>query len=133
MNKQASLETFSLPPRQSESKNEGKIFFGSKKIDLFLDIPELTTLQKQIILESWEKLKTKKSLFGKIFYQKLFEIAPSIKKMFRNPYGMSDKFMTIINIMMDLTKDGKYKEAKRNLWKLGAKHASLGVLEGLQN
>jgi hemoglobin-like flavoprotein len=108
---------FTLPIRQKEVENDWQLI-------------ELNTQQKQILLKTWDRIKSRKSVFGQLFYKHLFSIAPNAKSLFKNPEGMSDKFSSIIAVMMNLTKEGKFKEAKKAIWKLGAKHAHYGVMEG---
>ena len=66
---------------------------------------------------------------GKLFYDRLFEIAPQVKPMFRNPMPeQSKKLLAMINYV--ISKLDKLEDILDEVAKLAKRHLSYGVKPG---
>ena len=103
----------------------------------------MSKFHKTLLLETWDVLKDKRMLLGTVFYQRLFEIAPSVVPLFRYSTSMNEKLIKIIDYVLQLVKEGflyffcfclffveNFSLIKKSLWMLGKRHEAYGAVEG---
>ena len=103
----------------------------------------MSKFHKTLLLETWDVLKDKRMLLGTVFYQRLFEIAPSVVPLFRYSTSMNEKLIKIIDYVLQLVKEGflyffslclffieNFSLIKKSLWMLGKRHDAYGAVEG---
>lgn len=87
----------------------------------------MTKEQIQLVKQSWGKVATIDPLVvGELFYNRLFEIAPSVKPMFRNPMPeQSKKLLGMLGYV--ISKLDKLDEIVDEVSKLAVRHVQYGV------
>ena len=68
----------------------------------------LTLAQRETIINSWEQVKPKQEKFSKLFYHRLFDVAPDLIPVFRMASNMSTKISIITSCIVDLSKQGTF-------------------------
>lgn len=88
---------------------------------------ELTEREKQLIRETYGKIAGLKDKAGMIFYDRLFQMDPSLRKLFhRAPIEtQAAKLMQVFDWVVERL--DRVPELKKELHELGAKHADYGV------
>ncbi|KAF4356920.1 hypothetical protein G4B88_008519 [Cannabis sativa] len=98
-----------------------------------------TEEQEALVVKSWAVMKKNSSELGLKFFLKIFEIAPSAKKLFsflkdsaipleQNP-KLKPHAMTTCESAAQLRKAGKVTLKEANLKRLGATHFKYGVVD----
>ncbi|MBK9935933.1 MAG: hemoglobin [Cytophagaceae bacterium] len=88
----------------------------------------MTTEEIKIVKQTWRNLEgIDPTLFGDVFYSRLFIADPSLKKMFRLPQEVQSKKLidTLDLIVKSL---GRLDELGNQIKDLGEKHVKYGVL-----
>jgi hemoglobin-like flavoprotein len=87
----------------------------------------MTNKQIDLVKSSWAIVATIDPVtVGSLFYNRLFEIAPQLKPMFRNPIPeQSKKLLAMINYV--ITKLDKLEDILDEVAKLAQRHVSYGV------
>ena len=87
----------------------------------------MTNKQIDLVKSSWAMVATIDPLtVGGLFYNRLFEIAPQLKHMFRNPMPeQSKKLLAMINYV--ISKLDKLEHILDEVAKLARRHVSYGV------
>ena len=87
----------------------------------------MTNKQIDLVKSSWAIVATIDPLtVGGLFYNRLFEIAPQLKHMFRNPMPeQSKKLLAMINYV--ISKLNKLEDILDEVAKLARRHVSYGV------
>jgi Hemoglobin-like flavoprotein len=61
----------------------------------------MTPTQIQLVKESWSKVIPISDAAGSLFYQRLFDVAPGVRHLFKsNPHEQSRKLMTMITMVV---------------------------------
>ncbi|KAK1380010.1 Class I non-symbiotic hemoglobin [Heracleum sosnowskyi] len=135
------LDTFRL------MLNLGAIFNGVDNTSLFsnasLEVKAFTEEQEALVVKSWNVMKKNAAELGLKFFLKIFEIAPTAKKMFSflkdskvpleqntklKPHAMTVFVMTC-ETAVQLRKAGKVTVKESTLNKMGATHSRVGVVD----
>lgn len=89
----------------------------------------MTPEQIQLVKQSWAKVGTIDPLVvGELFYNRLFEIAPSVRPMFRNPMPeQSKKLLSMLGYVIN--KLDKLDDILDEVKKLAQRHVQYGVKE----
>jgi len=87
----------------------------------------MTNKQIDLVKSSWAMVATIDPVtVGGLFYNRLFEIAPQLKHMFRNPMPeQSKKLLAMINYV--ISKLDKLEDILDEVAKLARRHVSYGV------
>jgi hemoglobin-like flavoprotein len=87
----------------------------------------MTQKQIELVKSSWSQVMTiDPAVVGGLFYNRLFEIAPQVKHMFRSPIPeQSKKLLTMINYV--IIKLDKLDDIIGEVGKLAQRHTSYGV------
>jgi hemoglobin-like flavoprotein len=87
----------------------------------------MTNKQIDLVKSSWAMVATIDPVtVGGLFYNRLFEIAPQLKHMFRNPMPeQSKKLLAMINYV--ISKLNKLEDILDEVAKLARRHVSYGV------
>ena len=87
----------------------------------------MTQNQIEFVKSSWSQVMTiDPVVVGGLFYNRLFEIAPEVKHMFRNPIPeQSKKLLTMINYV--IVKLDRLEDIIGEVGKLAQRHTSYGV------
>jgi hemoglobin-like flavoprotein len=87
----------------------------------------MTNKQIDLVKSSWAMVATIDPVtVGGLFYNRLFEIAPPLKQMFRNPMPeQSKKLLAMINYV--ISKLNKLEDILDEVAKLARRHVSYGV------
>ena len=87
----------------------------------------MTNKQIDLVKSSWAMVATIDPVtVGGLFYNRLFEIAPQLKHMFRNPMPeQSKKLLAMINYV--ISKLDKLEDILAEVAKLARRHVSYGV------
>ena len=90
----------------------------------------MTNKQIDLVKSSWATVATIDPVtVGGLFYNRLFEIAPQLKHMFRNPMPeQSKKLLAMINYV--ISKLNKLEDILDEVAKLARRHVSYGVKPG---
>lgn len=90
----------------------------------------MTNKQIDLVKTSWAIVATIDPVtVGGLFYNRLFEIAPQLKPMFRNPVPeQSKKLLAMINYV--ISKLDKLEDILDEVAKLAKRHVSYGVKPG---
>jgi len=90
----------------------------------------MTNKQIDLVKTSWAIVATiDPVIVGSLFYNRLFEIAPQLKHMFRNPMPeQSKKLLAMINYV--ISKLDKLEDILDEVAKLARSHVSYGVKPG---
>lgn len=89
----------------------------------------MTPRQKQIMRETWTAVEPHKEYAARLFYDRLFEIDPSTRRMFGHVdmTAQSNKLMTAISgVVQGLD---HFQILKPTIQDLGRRHADYGVIE----
>lgn len=89
----------------------------------------MTNEQIQLVKQSWGKVATIDPIVvGELFYNRLFEIAPAVKPMFRNPMPeQSKKLLSMLAYVIG--KLDKLDDIIDEVSKLAVRHVQYGVRE----
>lgn len=89
----------------------------------------MTQKQVGIVKSSWSIVKTlDPEVVGSLFYGRLFEIAPELKPLFRNPIPeQSKKLLAMLSYVIN--KLDKLNEVADEVARLGQRHLQYGVKE----
>lgn len=89
----------------------------------------MTNEQTQIILDTWAAVsKIDDETVGNLFYNRLFEIAPGVRPMFRSPMPeQSKKLMAMLHYL--IRNLDKPEEISNGLTNLAKRHANYHVQE----
>lgn len=89
----------------------------------------MTPEQIQLVKQSWAKVGTIDPLVvGELFYNRLFEIAPAVRPMFRNPMPeQSKKLLSMLGYV--ISKLDKLDDILDEVAKLAQRHVQYGVKE----
>ena len=86
----------------------------------------LTEEQIKYIRNSWRRIMPIKEKFAELFYQRLFELDPKVKTLFRGKLDFQgEKIMTTLNVVVNSIDDIKAVEAM--LQAMGNRHIIYGV------
>jgi hemoglobin-like flavoprotein len=86
----------------------------------------LTAEQIKYIRNSWRRIMPIKEKFAELFYQRLFELDPKVKTLFRGRLDFQgEKIMTTLNVVVNSIDDIKAVEAM--LQAMGNRHIIYGV------
>lgn len=86
----------------------------------------MTPEQIQLIRDNWNIVYTHRDEAAKIFYSKLFELDPKVKKLFKTPMReQGEKLMTVINMVVNSL--DKLENIIGKVRELGERHTNYGV------
>ena len=86
----------------------------------------LTTAQIALILDSFNHLQQNVEAASRLFYERLFEIAPEFRPMFRSDMaGQGMRFMSTLGVIIRLLDDPE--SLQPHLARLAEGHAAFGV------
>ena len=86
----------------------------------------LTTAQIALILDSFHRLQQNVEAASRLFYERLFEIAPEFRPMFRSDMaGQGMRFMSTLGVIIQLLDDPDALHP--HLARLAEGHAAFGV------
>lgn len=89
----------------------------------------MNTKQIELVRKSWTMVSSLDSVVvGNLFYNRLFEVAPDVKHMFRTPIAeQSRKLLAMLAYI--ISKLDKLDEIKDEVSKLAVRHVHYGVKE----
>jgi hemoglobin-like flavoprotein len=89
----------------------------------------MTNRQISIVRSTWDAVSTLDPVMvGELFYQKLFELSPEVRPMFRNPMPeQSRKLLAMIGYV--ISKLDKLSDIISEVQKLAQRHVHYGVKE----
>jgi hemoglobin-like flavoprotein len=88
----------------------------------------MTTYQMQIVLESWAKVVSQAGAISDMFYDKLFELDPSLRVLF--PTDMAEqKKMLLVVLTSAIIGLGDLDRLTPTIQDLGKRHHGYGVLQ----
>jgi hemoglobin-like flavoprotein len=86
----------------------------------------MTSRQKQLIRETFPAIHEVAGPLVQLFYGRLFQIAPSVRSMFRNDIGIqSRKFSDMLEALVDGLDD--FDQQRPALRAMGLRHVAYGV------
>ena len=87
----------------------------------------MTSSQIELVKTSWARVATMDAVaVGGLFYGRLFEIAPELRPLFKNPLGpQSQKLIAMIGYVIN--KLDKLEDIVGEVGKLAVRHTSYGV------
>lgn len=87
----------------------------------------MTSSQIELVKTSWARVATMDAVaVGGLFYGRLFEIAPELQPLFKNPIGpQSQKLITMIGYV--IKKLDKLEDIVDEVGKLAVRHTAYGV------
>eukprot|EP01119_Soliformovum_irregulare_P009787 TRINITY_DN2357_c0_g1_i2.p1 TRINITY_DN2357_c0_g1~~TRINITY_DN2357_c0_g1_i2.p1 ORF type:complete len:714 (+),score=158.22 TRINITY_DN2357_c0_g1_i2:43-2184(+) len=88
---------------------------------------ELSENQRRLILETWAIISKQQDLFGQVFYGNLFQLNPTIEPLFAKARNKERMLTTLIQMIVKFCEERNFKEAKKQLYKLGARHVNYRV------
>jgi hemoglobin-like flavoprotein len=89
--------------------------------------PRVTDRQKALIRESFERIRKRRQEAGERFYERLFELDPASRGLFRTGIGeQSKKLMHTLAIIVAAL--DRFERIEPAMEDLGARHAHYGVL-----
>jgi len=91
-----------------------------------MTMPVLSTRQKQLVRESFESVADYSNSLTKLFYGRLFKIAPGLRSLFKNSLEEQSKkllqmLVTIVNSL------DHWQDLQPQLAELGRKHVAYGI------
>lgn len=86
----------------------------------------LTKKQIQLIRESWQRVLPIKDMAAELFYARLFELDPSVRRLFKGKLDyQGDKLMTTLNVVVNSLED--LSEVEDMLQAMAKRHIIYGV------
>jgi len=89
----------------------------------------LTPVQMQLVQESWERVVPIADTAATLFYEKLFELDPSLRPMFARSDMAEQKKKLMTMITMVVRGMGRLDQLVASIQALGARHAGYGVTD----
>lgn len=88
--------------------------------------PTLSSRQKRLVRESLEAIREYSNAVTKLFYGRLFEVAPEVRGLFKNSLeDQSRKLLEMLGTIVDSL--DRLQELEPQLVELGRRHAGYGV------
>jgi nitric oxide dioxygenase len=88
--------------------------------------PTLSSRQKRLVRESLEAIQEYSNAVTKLFYGRLFEVAPEVRGLFKNSIDeQSKKLLEMLGTIVDSL--DRLQELEPRLIELGRRHAGYGV------
>ena len=90
------------------------------------EVPRLTTTQKRLVRDSFLSVQEYSTALIKLFYGRLFEIAPAVRPLFKPSLDeQSSRLLQMLALVVDSI-DG-FDEMRAPLLELGRKHVGYGA------
>lgn len=88
----------------------------------------MTPIQLDLVQSSWEKVVPIAPDAAKLFYGRLFEVAPSVRALFKSDVEeQGKKLMSIITTVVRGLK--QFDRLEMTVWQLGRRHVAYGAVE----
>ena len=88
----------------------------------------MTPQQLELVQSSWEKVVPIAPDAARLFYGRLFEVAPSVRGLFKDDIeDQGKKLMTIITTVVRGLK--QFDRLEMTVWQLGRRHVAYGAVE----
>jgi len=88
--------------------------------------PTLSSRQKRLVRESLEAIREYSNAVTKLFYGRLFEVAPEVRGLFKNSLeDQSKKLLEMLGTIVDSL--DRLQELEPQLIELGRRHTGYGV------
>lgn len=88
----------------------------------------MTSQQLALVQSSWEKVVPIAKDAAKLFYDRLFEVAPSVRALFKQDIEeQGKKLMQVITTVVRGLK--QFDKLEMTVWQLGRRHVTYGAVE----
>ena len=92
----------------------------------------MTPHQVELVQSSWEKVVPIAGDAAKLFYGRLFEVAPQVRTLFKHDVEeQGKKLMTIVTTVVRGLKH--FDRLEMTVWQLGRRHVAYGAVEAHYN
>jgi hemoglobin-like flavoprotein len=89
-------------------------------------VPTLTLEQKRLVRESFESAREYSTSLTKLFYGRLFELAPGVRPLFKT--GLEEQSRKILDMLATVVESlDSFEELRPKLAELGRKHVTYGA------
>ncbi len=89
----------------------------------------MTPQQLELVQRSWEQVVPIAKDAAKLFYGRLFEVAPSVRKLFKGDIEeQGKKLMMVVTTVVRGLK--QFDKLEKTVWQLGRRHVAYGTEDG---
>lgn len=90
------------------------------------DIPTLTSAQQRLVRDSFDSVQEYSTALIKLFYGRLFEIAPAVRPLFQPSLDeQSSKLLQMLATVIERL--DRFEELREPLFELGRRHVGYGA------